>query len=114
MARSEVQHDPSVGCHKGLHVGTWDYASSFGRGVVLEVEVDPRDVVSVPTDCGDAKLRCCRYRVRDEIEAPISSAYRGYEDELLPVQEEFEEWGEDDDEGACDCYECRCDREEAL
>jgi hypothetical protein len=26
--------------------------------------VDPADVVSVPTDCGAAKMRVCRYTVR--------------------------------------------------
>lgn len=63
MPRSEVQHDPRVGCHSGLHVGTWDYANNFAQGAVLEVHVNPRDVVSVPTDCSDAKLRCCKYKV---------------------------------------------------
>lgn len=63
MPRSEVQHDPAVGCHTGLHVGTWDYANSFTRGAVLEVHVNPRDVVSVPTDCSDAKMRCCKYKI---------------------------------------------------
>jgi hypothetical protein len=63
MPRSEVQHDPTVGCHSGLHVGTWDYAKRFSQGAVLEVHVNPRDVVSVPTDCHDAKIRCCRYKI---------------------------------------------------
>lgn len=72
MPRDAVQHDPSVGCHTGLHVGTWDYAHSFARGAVLKVEVNPRDVVSVPTDCSNAKLRTCRYTVLDVIDAPLS------------------------------------------
>lgn len=71
MPRDAVQHDPSVGCHTGLHVGTWDYAHSFARGAVLKVEVNPRDVVSVPTDCSNAKLRTCRYTVLDVISAPV-------------------------------------------
>jgi hypothetical protein len=29
MPRGDVQHDPSVGCHVGLHAGTWNYASGF-------------------------------------------------------------------------------------
>jgi len=63
MPRSEVQHNPSVGCSVGLHVGTFDYASDWAKGAVLEVHVHPRDVVSVPSDCSAAKLRTCRYRV---------------------------------------------------
>ena len=68
MPRSEVQWDPYVGCHKGLHVGDWSYASDFGS-VVLEVHVNPRDIVSVPTDCGARKMRVCRYRVVREVTA---------------------------------------------
>jgi len=74
MPRSEVQWDPSIGCHKGLHVGTFDYASGFGQGALLLVRVNPRDVVSVPTDCNWAKMRCCRYTVVDAIDAPIQRA----------------------------------------
>jgi hypothetical protein len=73
MPRSEVQWDPSVGCHRGLHVGTWDYASSFAQGTVLEVHVNPRDVVSVPTDSDAAKVRCCRYTIVREIAVPYST-----------------------------------------
>lgn len=72
MARSEVQHDPSVGCSVGLHVGTWEYASTFGPKV-LKVLVNPRDVVSVPTDCGWAKMRVCRYKVAEVIDNPVNS-----------------------------------------
>ncbi|ASR76605.1 rIIB-like protein [Streptomyces phage Samisti12] len=71
MPRDQVQHDPSVGCHTGLHVGTWEYASGFAQGAVLKVEVNPRDVVSVPTDCGWQKLRTCRYTVLEVIDAPV-------------------------------------------
>jgi hypothetical protein len=73
MDRALVQHDPSVGCHVGLHVGTFDYAKSFSHGTVLEVHVNPRDVVSVPTDCDWAKVRTCRYTVVDAISTPYTT-----------------------------------------
>lgn len=66
MGRSQVEHDPSRGCSSGLHVGTWEYASGWGSRVV-RVKVNPRDVVSVPTDSGDQKLRACRYEVLGEV-----------------------------------------------
>jgi len=84
MDRNLVQHDPSVGCHVGLHVGTYDYAKSFSHGTVLEVHVNPRDVVSVPTECDWAKVRTCRYEVVDAIDEPYSSGLLdpdGYRDE---------------------------------
>lgn len=61
MPRSEVVHNPRQACERGLHVATRDYAGSYGT--VLEVHVNPRDIVSVPTDGGGAKVRACRYVV---------------------------------------------------
>jgi hypothetical protein len=93
MSRNLVQHDPSVGCHVGLHVGTWDYANSFARGTVLEVHVNPRDVVSVPTDCDWAKVRVCKYTVVQAIDAPYSSGLLdadGYRDEDDEIDWDFD------------------------
>jgi len=67
MPRSAVEFDPAAACSVGLHVGTWGYASDFSCGPVLQVAVNPRDVVSVPTDCNGQKMRVCRYRVVNEI-----------------------------------------------
>jgi hypothetical protein len=62
MPRSEVVHDPRQSCERGLHVATRGYASGYGN-TLLEVHVNPRDIVSVPTaDRGD-KVRACRYFV---------------------------------------------------
>jgi hypothetical protein len=75
MPRSEVHHDPSTGCSTGLHVARYEYAMGYsGGGTLLEVHVNPRDVVSVPTDSDYQKVRCCRYEVIGEVEAPYSQA----------------------------------------
>jgi hypothetical protein len=74
MARSSVANDPGVGCSVGLHVGTFDYARDFGQGAVLAIHVNPRDVVSVPTDCDAAKVRCCQYYVAGEVTEQERSA----------------------------------------
>jgi hypothetical protein len=63
MPRSEVVDDPNAHCHRGLHVGTQRYATSWARGAMLEVHVNPRDVVSVPNDANGEKIRVCRYTV---------------------------------------------------
>lgn len=70
IARSVVAFDPSQGCASGLHVGTYAYARGWARGALLKVKVNPRDVVSVPTDCSAEKMRTCRYQVLAAIEAP--------------------------------------------
>lgn len=73
MPRSEVLDSPSQDCAVGLHVGTWQYASTFSERT-LEVEVHPRDVVSVP-NYDKNKMRVCRYKVVKELtkryETPI-------------------------------------------
>jgi len=66
MSRDDVTFDSGIGCAQGLHVGTWSYARGFGS-VVREVFVDPADVVSVPTDCADEKMRVCRYVVGKKV-----------------------------------------------
>jgi hypothetical protein len=92
MPRGQVQFDPGVGCSVGLHVGTYDYASGFGRGGLLEVHVNPRDVVSVPTDSGDAKMRVCRYVVVNTLDRPYSSPV------LYDYEDDYDGWGEYEDE----------------
>lgn len=68
MPRNKVEDDPKVGCAPGLHVGTWDYAKGWAQGVLVTVKVNPRDVVSVPTECDAQKIRVCRYEVIEAVE----------------------------------------------
>jgi hypothetical protein len=62
MPRSMVDPERSQTCSVGLHVGSYEYAKGFGERL-LTVEVNPRDVVSVPHDESDQKMRVCRYKV---------------------------------------------------
>lgn len=100
MPRSEVQFDPGVGCSTGLHVGTWNYASDWARGAVLEVTVNPRDVVSVPHDCSAQKLRTCRYVVSGvatgDYGTPLRAASNTWDDEAYDDYDE-EEWTDRED-----------------
>jgi hypothetical protein len=102
MPRSEVTHDPTIGCHVGLHAGDWSYASTFSN-VTLRVVINPRDVVSVPTDCDQRKMRVCRYRVLGETTEADRGVFHVTGDELplatLPGQDGpdfFEEYDEED------------------
>lgn len=71
MERAKVTNDPRVSCAVGLHVGTFSYAKSWaGGGKIVEVVVDPRNVVSVPTDAGDRKMRVSKYTVLREVTEP--------------------------------------------
>ena len=62
--RSDVDDNPNNTCSHGLHVACLSYAQDFGGDrVVVDVEVDPADVVAVPTDYNGTKMRVCRFKV---------------------------------------------------
>ena len=62
IPRSKVDTNRGVACSTGLHAGTHRYASSFAPRL-LTVVINPRDVVSVPSDSNDEKVRVSRYTV---------------------------------------------------
>jgi len=69
MNRKDVNGDRNQTCSRGLHVASYNYAKFDYGGradsnhIMLEIEVDPMDVVSVPVDYGSQKCRTCRYIV---------------------------------------------------
>lgn len=98
MPRSKVNADTRVGCSTGLHAGTWSYASGFARGRVLEVHINPRDVVSVPDDCSFQKLRVSQYTVVSSIdqEYTATTVYNSYDDDEDDYEDEDDYWGENE------------------
>ena len=103
MPRGEVHHDPSSGCSVGLHVADFDFASGWGD-TLLEIHVNPRDVVSVPTESGWNKIRVCRYIVVDTIDTPHTSAVLEYEDD-----EDDYDWCEYCASGYCEEGDPNCE-----
>jgi hypothetical protein len=128
MPRNKVDDDKNVGCSYGFHAGTLRYASEFacGNDRLVLVEIDPADVVSIPTDCEFQKLRTCRYKVVAEYERPLDEHV--YEsrfstdndddvdeewDDEYPTCSECGEESSDNCEG-CDCCDdcCECDSDD--
>ena len=115
MPRNKVDDDKNVGCSYGFHAGTLKYASEFAGGddKLVLVEIDPADVVSIPTDCQFQKLRTARYKVVAEYERPLDEHV--YESRFSTENDDDvdDEW---DDESSCtecesysiDCDECNC------
>ena len=115
MPRNKVDDDKNVGCSYGFHAGTLRYASEFASGSdkMVLVEIDPADVVSIPTDCQFQKLRTARYKVVAEYERPLDEHV--YESRFTTENDDDvdEEW---DDESSCtecesysiDCDDCNC------
>lgn len=98
MARSVVVDDPHIGCSVGLHAGTYDYAMQYlgwqNETRLILVKINPRDVVSVPVDEQDRKMRVARYTVLTEIEARLKTAYF---QPTLEEDETDEDYFDDDD-----------------
>ena len=63
MPRNQVDEDDETTCSTGLHVCAKSYLNHFGGARIVQVKVHPRDVVSIPVDYGNAKMRTCQYEV---------------------------------------------------
>jgi len=71
VRRFDVDDNRNVHCSFGLHVGSLDYAKDFAQGRLVVVKVNPKDVVSVPTDYSCQKCRVSAYKVVDDFEKEI-------------------------------------------
>jgi hypothetical protein len=84
MPRRNVCDNANIGCSDGFHAGSLDYARQYGNGGhLMVVEIDPADVVSVPLDCDQQKLRTSKYKVvslfEKKLEEPMCDDYGDYE-----------------------------------
>jgi hypothetical protein len=119
MPRNKVDDNKENGCSYGFHAGTKDYAVNFasGSGHIMEVEINPADVVSIPRDCEFQKLRTCKYKVVAEHELPLTdpvyaSRYETEHDDDVDI------WNDDEEQDlcsgcnmeykswCCDCEQC--------
>lgn len=104
IERNMVDDDREKQCSYGLHVGSLGYAgpngwfhnASAGEKIVI-VKVNPRDIVSIPSDATAEKLRVCRYEVvsdfRGAFEAPaVSSNGAEFEGSSDEPEVECSEW----------------------
>lgn len=73
MDRSDVDDDDERTCSNGLHVCSASYLKHYGTtsgNKTVKVKVNPADVVSIPVDYNNAKMRVCRYEVLEEVYEP--------------------------------------------
>ena len=99
MKRRQVCDDHTQGWSSGLHVGTYDYACDWATssGVVLLVKFNPKDIVSVPSDCNCQKMRVSEYEViaiaREQLEEAVYAEDDEYGDTLeywMDSEEDYE------------------------
>ena len=63
MNRTEVDEDPNRTCSRGLHVGAPEHVRQYYSGIIVKCSVNPINVVAVPTDYNNTKMRVCEYTV---------------------------------------------------
>lgn len=67
MPRNKVNENPNETCSHGLHVCAEGYLQYYSGARVVAVEVHPMDVVAVPTDYNNQKMRTCEYLVLEDV-----------------------------------------------
>jgi hypothetical protein len=111
MPRSKVDDDRGRGCSYGLHAGALNYVASYGSADngdhIVIVKINPKDVVSVPSDCNHEKLRTCRYEVVGEYQGELlKPLYKSnfnedsYDEEDEELYDEYDDdyWDQYDDD----------------
>lgn len=106
MPRNQISDDPNHACHEGFHVGALEYARSFSERVVV-CEVDPENVVCVPYDASQQKMRVCEYRVRGNHNGELLPSTTFSEDDAKVETKETEKpYDPENDFLAEPCEEC--------
>lgn len=110
MERNEVDEDSDRTCSHGLHVCSYDYLQHFSGDRIVVCKINPRDVVAVPKDYNNSKMRVCEYEVVDEIPVvdymPSKRLTDFYTNEYSNLQDEdFEDDGDFDGEDWEDDWE---------
>lgn len=69
MPRLAVDADRNRTCSNGYHVCSYSYLPHFANagGRILACEVNPADVVAIPADYNNTKMRVSSYRVIEEV-----------------------------------------------
>lgn len=75
MPRNMVNDDKNQTCSEGLHFCSKEYLNSFGGERIVILKINPRDVVSIPTDYNNSKGRACRYEIIGELGVDPDAAF---------------------------------------
>lgn len=69
VPRNTVVEDRNITCAPGLHVCSFKYLPHFrhANGHVVVCQVDPADVVAIPADYNNTKMRVSKYLVINEV-----------------------------------------------
>jgi hypothetical protein len=89
MPRAKVNDNDQETCSRGLHACSKEYIQHFlsrgGSDRLMVVKIAPEDVVSIPVDYNNTKLRCCKYDVIAEITAADDPEFFGRRTYVSPA-----------------------------
>lgn len=102
VPRNQVDEDSNRTCSYGLHVCSYDYLAHFSGERIVVCKVSPENVVSVPSDYNNSKMRVCKYEVVDEIPlsdfTPTTKIKDWYTDDYSDDGVVEDEEGDDEDD----------------
>jgi hypothetical protein len=107
MPRQYVDDTCNRTCSHGLHVCSINYLAHYSGERLVAVKVNPRDVVSIPVDYENSKMRVCEYEVLQELDmatiaafdATLSSVWKDTQPDDDESDEEYNShYAEDEDE----------------
>lgn len=88
MQRNLVDDNRNQTCSKGLHVCSQKYPK-YGQRLLL-VKINPADVVSVPTDYSQSKMRVCAFEVVKDLGL---TEYKSFNSPIYFEEDDFDpEW----------------------
>ena len=106
MRRALVDDDDTRVCSHGYHCCSYEYTNHYGNAksgqdAVVNVKVNPANIVSIPIDYNGSKLRVCEFTILEEntnlteirqtyYNNPLESSYEDCEEE--------DDWDDDLDE----------------
>ena len=102
VPRNMVDEDSSRTCSHGLHCCSREYLfsgyGSYGGRTdrIVVVKVNPRDVVAVPSDYNNSKMRVCRYEVVSELTRDDLNLDEFYTDKFSPEVSDDDLFDDDD------------------
>ncbi len=71
MPRNMVNDNRDQVCSSGLHFCGREYLTAFNGARTVVVKINPKNVVSIPTDYNNAKGRACTYEIVQEIDFDV-------------------------------------------
>jgi len=91
MNREDVDNDPFTTCSRGLHAANWEYVTKHyypNEGRIVAMKINPANVVSIPVDYNNAKMRVCEFFVLEDVQEQYSGS-KAYKMDSSSEEEKF-------------------------